>query len=347
MFENKCAHIRFYEKNKCTFERDFQKTTMDKTPKTSIAIIFNGKDCLRIIPFGSDKNKAEIKFSFFDSSFIVRKFSVNKDVGGSIFNYSDWGIASNELTYHNSNKYHTKPSILPKYKNKNIKRTPIFNEIIDLDLRNLLVPIPICRITVNKETDKQYKQKNHHNVIELTDKYNTVEIYISSVNYDFDILAKRFPTIVQQLSPIITIDYLLYGAGEATIPIMNKMFENKTPITAIESNQIGQYRIHYKTYELIKSNAFLLYSQKEYAQNNFIEFFNNIDYLDLLATTHVGFKINGTDKYNTKPAYIWDIAHLKNIGFHNNYIKRWNNRFHNKEMKLKRMKKNRSGIITG
>ena len=88
-----------------------------------------------------------------------------------------------------------------------------------------------------------------------------------------------------------TIDFIVYGAGMGSEPIMNKMFENNEPITALESDIIGKYRLYYKTYELVKTDAFRLYSNIEYSQNNFIEFFNNIDYLDLLATTNIGFKI--------------------------------------------------------
>ena len=96
---------------------------------------------------------------------------------------------------------------------------------------------------------------------------------------------------------------------------------------------------------MVKTNAFFLYSNPEYSQNNFLEFFNNLDYLDLLATTNIGFKIQGTDRYDVKPAYKRDIENLKRIGYHKDYIKHWFNRFYKKELEYNSLKKFRSGII--
>lgn len=314
------------------------------TVHKSIAISKNGKDYIRILPFGVEENRVEIKFSFFDESFIVRRFTLNKDEDILLYKPTDFGFASHELSYHNSNTLHPNATILPKYKDKT-ERKPILQEIIDLDLKNLLVPIPICRITVNQESDLVYNPKNYHNNIDLSTKYNTTEIFISSAKYDFKSLSKRFPFIVEYLFPMTTIDFIVYGAGVGSEPITNKMLENKEPITALESDLIGNYRFYYRTYELVKTNAFFLYSNREYSQNNFIEFFNNLDYLDLLATTNIGFKIQGTDRYDVKPAYKRDIENLKRIGYHKDYIKRWFNRFYKKEIEYNSLKKFRSGII--
>lgn len=310
----------------------------------SIAISKNGKDCIRIIPLGNNENKAEIKFSFLDSSFIVRHFTLNKGDGKNLYEPNDFGLANHELTYHSSNEFYPKASILPKY-NDGTKRIPISQEVIDLDLTNLIVPIPICRITINKESKILYKKKYYHNNIDLSSKYNTTEIYISSLKYNLNLLSKRFPHIVECLFPIITIDFIIYGAGFGCEPIMNKMFENNEPIIALASDIIGSYRLYYKTYELVKTDAARLYSNHEYSQNNFIEFFNNIDYLDLLATTNIGFKIDGTNRFDIKPAYQRDIEYLREIGFHKEYIKRWLKRFNKKELEYNNSKKIRSGIV--
>lgn len=315
-----------------------------KTGHKSLAISKNGMDCLRIIPLGNEENRVEIKFSFIENSFIVRRFDLNTENNILLYTPKDCGLATHELTYHNSNEFHHKASILPKYKDDK-DRIPISQEIIDLDLKNLIIPIPICRITVNKESNKIYKTKKYHNNVNLSSKYNTTEIYISSAKYDFKKLSKRFPLIVDFLFLVSTIDFIVYGAGMGSEPIMTKMLENEKPITALTSDLIGNYRIYYRTYELTKTDAFRLYSNQEYSQNNFIEFFNNIDYLDLLATTNIGFKIEGTDKYDVKPAYQRDIEHLKKNGYYKDYIKRWLKRFKKKELEYKKYKKTRSGII--
>ncbi len=53
------------------------------------------------------------------------------------------------------------------------------------------------------------------------------------------------------------------------------------------------------------------HANKEYDKSNIIEFFNNIDYLDLLATTKVGFKVPTNNKCNLlKYAFEYDIQTL-------------------------------------
>lgn len=310
-----------------------------------IAISKNGKDCIRIIPFGSTGDKAEIKFSFIDKSFIIRRFEANKENTDNLFNYFDYGIATHEITYHNSNESYLKPSILPKDKS-NRERFPISQEIIDLELRNLIVPIPLCRVTVNQESDIIYKQKKNHNNINLDSKYNTTEFYISSSKYDTKTMSERFPLISDYLFHMTTMDYIIYGAGVGCMPIITKMFENREPIVALESDLIDKYRIYYRTYELTKADAYLIYSKTEYSKNNFIEFFNNIDYLGLLATTKISFKIKATNKSTPpRPAYEYDIEHLKKIGFCKDYIKRWYKRFRNSEQEYKHVEKSRCGLI--
>lgn len=313
--------------------------------KEKIAITKNGKDYVRIIPIGSEKNKAEIKLSFFDTTFTVRNFTQNKNVGGFLYRPLDQSFKANEITYHNSNEDYSEAALMPKYKNIR-EREPISQELIDLDLKNLIVPIPICRITVNQESKLAFNEKKYHQNIDLSSKYNTTEIFISSEKYDPRVLSKRFPYIVDFLFPMTTIDYLIYGAGLASEPIMKKMFGNNDPIVALNSCLIKNYRFYYRTYKLSKDP--LLYSSDDkYHQNNMIAFYNNIDYLDLLATTDIGLKIEGSDKYDVKPAYKRDIENLKKIGFHKGYIKRWNNRFQKKEREYKQLKNIRSGIILG
>jgi len=312
----------------------------------SIAISKNGMDCLRIIPWGNQENKAEIKFSFIDDSFIIRRFDLNKNNNTLLYTPIDCGLVPPELTYHNSNSFDIKASILPKHKDST-ERIPISQEIIDLDLKNLIVPIPVCRITVNKESNIIYKNKKYHNKIDLSSKYNTTDIYISSAKYDINQMSKRFPLIVEFLFYMTTIDFIVYGAGIGCEPIINKMFENKKPIIALTSTIVGKYRLYYRTYELLKNDVFMLYSDQKYSQNNIIEFFNNIDYLDLLATTSISYKIEGTDRFETKPAYQRDIEHLIKIGYHKDYIKRWQKRFRKKELEYKNYKKLRSGILIG
>ena len=315
------------------------------TEVETVSITKDAKDYLRIIPLHESNKKAGIKFNFIDKNFVVRSFSEDKKENLLRLVYNDSGLAEHELTYHSSNSNHQNPSLLPKSKNT-ITRQKITNEIIDLCISNLILPIPICRITINKETNKTYKLKKGHLNVNLSNQHNTTEIYIASKKYNFEEMSKRWPMLVGSLFPILTIDFLLYGAGFSAEPIMNKMFSQSTPIAAIKATEVNDYLIFYKTYELIKSDKFRLYStNKEYDESNIIEFFNNIDYLDLLATTKVGFKAPTNNKWNLKYAFEYDIQTLIKRGFNPNYINKWNKQFSNKANLYKSMKFFRSGIL--
>jgi hypothetical protein len=152
-----------------------------------------------------------------------------------------------------------------------------------LGLAEIIVPIPICRITSNIAPKKLYQLKNQHWPIELTDRYNTTDIYIAGKDYSFEEMGKKYPMILNFLFLITTIDLLVYGSGMSAEPICNKMFGSKSAVIALQSTVVGNYQFFCRTYQLFKTDAFRMYSKQEYSKNNCIEFFTNIDYLDLLA----------------------------------------------------------------
>lgn len=312
--------------------------------KERIAVTFEGKDCLRIIPLPSKNGNAEIKFHFFDDTYVVRKFNFNHEKGGLMFTPKDHGQVKHEISYHSANNSHPGPILLPKYKDET-QRLPISAEIINLNLEQVVVPIPVCRITTNVAPKKKYRTKNSHWCIDLTDKYNSTEIYIAAKEYNFEQMGHRFPMIVNFLFPITTIDFFIYGAGMAAEPVLNKMFENSNPVVAFTSTVVGEYQFYCRTYQLVKTDAFRIYAEPEYSERNFIEFFNNIDYLDLLASTSICFKLKDNKTTPLRPAYKYDIENLKRIGFSNKYIRKFSKRFSKKMIQYKRLKKFRSGIV--
>jgi hypothetical protein len=312
--------------------------------KNRIAVSFQGNDCLRIIPMPAKNGNAEVKFHFFDDSFIIRKFDFNNDIGGLIYIPIDHGQAEHEISYHSANEHHSTPVILPKYKDDR-ERIAISEEIISLDLARIIVPIPICRITSNIAPQKIYRAKDQHWLIELTDKYNTTDIYIADKDYNVEEMARKYPMIVNFLFPITTIDFLVYGSGMSAEPIFNKMLESQNPIIALQSTVVGNYQFFSRTYQLFKTDAFRMYSKQEYSKSNFIEFFNNIDYLDLLATTNIAYKLTPSKTTPIKAAYEYDLENLKRIGFRRKSILKLEKRFSRKKRLYEKLKKFRSGII--
>ena len=131
----------------------------------------------------------------------------------------------------------------------------------------------------------------------------------------------------------------------AAEPIFNKMFENSKSVVAFTSTIVGEYQFFCRTYQLLKSDAFRIYAKPEYSEKNFIEFFNNIDYLDLLATTSISYKLTDNKTTPLKSAYEYDIENLKQIGFSSNHITKYRKRFSKKKTLYKKLNKFRSGII--
>jgi len=314
-----------------------------KTKK--IAVCIGNKDCLRIVPIGNDLQRPELKFSFFDDSFTIRTFKKNNKEDLLLYSPIDKGLVSHELTYHNSSNRFLKSAILPKHINDQ-RRTAIFKEIINLDLNDLILPIPICRITVNNIPKKMYKEKKHNHTIQIDSKYNTTELYIASKNYDHKKIAKFFPMISTGIFPITTTDAIIYGAGFGSEPIFNKMLETGKTIIAMEQADIGDFKIFYRNYELVKNDKFRIYHNIDYGKNNYIEFFNNIEYLDIIATTSISFKSQKDGKISSpKPAYKLDAEYQKKSKVPIEFIKKWEKRFSIKETEYRNFKKFRSGMI--
>lgn len=312
--------------------------------KPSVAISKSGKDCLRIIPLEETKTKVELKFALLNNPYLIRDFRRIEGNFHLLYAPFTHNISPSEITYHNPKCDFPEPTVLPKYKEERARK-PITQEIVELNLNNLILPLPVCRITINQDPESSYRHKSYHSNINLSTKYNTTEIFISSEEYDFETMAKKFPLIVNTLFPLSTLDSMIYGAGIGSEPIFNKMIEENAPISALATLTVGKYRIYYRTYQLLVKDNFLLYSNEIYRNKNIIEFFNNVDFLDLLATTRVGFDIPGKKKVQTKLAYKYDIEYLEKSDCKKKYVRSLEKRFRRKEAELKSLNKFRTGIL--
>jgi hypothetical protein len=158
-------------------------------------------------------------------------------------------------------------------------------------------------------------------------------------------MSEKYPMIVGFLFMITTIDFLVYGSGMGAKPIFNRMLEAKEPIIALQATVVGDYQFFSRTYRLVNTDAFRMYSKEEYAKNNFIEFFNNVDYLDLLATTNIACKLSASQATPLKAAYEYDLENLDRMGIPRESILELEERFSEKKKLYDGLKKFRSGII--
>ncbi|MDK2858374.1 MAG: hypothetical protein PWQ89_1493 [Verrucomicrobiota bacterium] len=304
----------------------------------SVAITFGNSDCFRIIPMHGNHDRVELKFSLRSNKYLVRKFELDQSIGGQMYKPHDFGEMSHEISYHNSNINHKSPTLLPKEK-ENKSRNPISNRIIDLNLKNVIVPIPVCRITVAKPAAAKYREKKYHHIVELTPEFNSVDIYIASEKFDLEKRGMEFPLIAGTIFPITTIDYLLYGAGAGCIPIYDKMNRSREPVVGLESNLVGGVRFFFKVYSVCSTNKYFVTSNPEYDAMNILEFYDNIDYLSLLANTPISFVHSNQRPTGPRPAFELDFEYQTRQGNEFRHMSRFRKKFQKVKSRYLRLKK--------
>lgn len=308
-----------------------------------IAITYKGDDYLRIIPKKQADGNYQIKFSLLTNSFVLKKF-VKDDGTSTVRLHEEFFTANKELTYHSA-LGEKSPIIHAKFPGEQRQYETVFDEVVSLDLRGLILPVPLCRITINNSSSRSYKPSAEHLQIDLNEEYNSVELYIASSKWQYPELEQRWP-MLSLLFMISSIDSLIYGTGLAAEPIMNKMTESNSPVSALDSREISEFQIFYRTCRIPLENKLKVFSKSEYLEHDLLEFFNNIHYLDLLATTTVAKKKTNKNTVEcSKPAYLYDIENLTRIGYHKDYIRKWKQRFGRMNDEFKREGFIRSGII--
>jgi hypothetical protein len=284
-----------------------------------IAVIKNGKDILRIIPFKEENKKIHLKFSFF-SEFKVNYWSLADKEEKST-------KTSKDMTYHSSSG-EKKPKVHIKEKDKVHKN--IFDKVVDIDL-NEEFPVPICKLNIFDPGNKKYKKNNKHIKAELEDtpeiKINTLELYLAPIDFNYGIYKRKWRCLTL-LFTFASIDCLIQGPGESLDTILMNLSHGPLPL--INQTYDKKFSLLWKIY------------REDAIKENTISFYENKDYIDILATTPVSIKTNGRCS-KIMPAYYYDISDMLINNCNPEYITKWETRFIKSQKKLDNVY--RAGII--
>jgi hypothetical protein len=170
-----------------------EDVSMPKKQKDEkIAVVIDGKDICRIIPFKPSDGKYEIKIDFLGNEFntsCYRLFS-HRPIQWEIYDSKDL-----EVTYHKGEN--TKPLVIHLKNKDKINGQPLYTNLplkrIQAPNVNQLFPIPILKLEIpSGAASKNYKPRGYHKVID-PDDCNVVEIYMAHVDFDMESFANKLP----------------------------------------------------------------------------------------------------------------------------------------------------------
>lgn len=163
-----------------------------KKKDEKIAVVVDGKDVCRIIPFKPSDGRYDLKFDFLGNDFdtsCYRLFS-HRPILWEIYDSNQF-----ELTYHKGEsdkplrihlKRKNKKDGLPSYQDLPLKR-------IQAPSINQRFPMPIVKLEVPSNIGaRSYKSKGYHKRIEPED-CNVLEIYLAHANFDMGEFMAQLP----------------------------------------------------------------------------------------------------------------------------------------------------------
>ena len=181
---------------------------MTKKKKPKIAIVLDGKDICRIIPFNSDMGKYELKIDFLENDFDITLYKLFcvEPIKLELIDSSE-----REVTYHRG--ANDKPlRIHLKHKENHTYETLPLDKIKPPDV-NSMFPIPILKIEVpTKSSEIKYIPKDYHRVIDPED-CNVLEIYLAHSNYDLENVEKKLPGV---FIAFLTLSFEIYATNTVT-----------------------------------------------------------------------------------------------------------------------------------
>lgn len=249
------------------------------------------QDILRIIPNIIEGN-IHFKFSLLGNHFRIYFWQLDQNAP----QHSILLTNNEEITYHSSIKdKKLDPVVHIKDKSSEKMYNPLSTNIIDVVL-NSDFPIPLCKVSI-KESQKVYTNKIKHTIFDFNDKEypncNTVEIFIMSKEQNRDYY-KKWPNFYL-LWQISTIDYLINGPELSQAFL--KTLENGPRVNVEVQPIFPEFDIVLKVY------------YDENITENSISFYENYDYITLLATTQIQLVDGKTNEPIEKetPAFVLDL----------------------------------------
>ncbi|MCC6550198.1 MAG: hypothetical protein IT279_09030 [Ignavibacteriaceae bacterium] len=272
-----------------------------------LAIVKDDIDLLRIIP-SKKENTIEFKISLLGNVYNVEywKKGYNLDT-----NY----LAKCEISYHNSlNKRDLLlPSVIHSKELLNgiINYSYKFPSVTDINIDSEF-PIPLLKLVYNNDFERIYKQKPDHILFNLC-KSNTLEIYFISKEYDYVRFMDKWPYI-DLLWSVTTIDYVIDRVK------LSKQFLEKLKD---KENNILKTIIDFPGFKIICR----FYSTEEH--NNKLCFFENLDYIHILANTPICLADDETKqiKSNVSSAFAFDLECQLNDGEDMNILEKYDRTF--------------------
>jgi hypothetical protein len=160
--------------------------------KEKIAVVIDGMDICRIVPFKPVDGKYEMKIDFLSNEFDTKCYRLfsNRPI--------HWGVDNSkqsEITYHKGEN--NKPLTIHIKNKEKIEGVPTYTNLplkrIQAPSVNQLFPIPLLKLEIPlKASQKKYKPKSYHKMIQPED-CNVVEIYMAHKDFDMDDFANKIP----------------------------------------------------------------------------------------------------------------------------------------------------------
>jgi hypothetical protein len=295
------------------------------------AIINGDQDLLRIIPVPT-KVTTTIDFKI---STLGNEYAINYWALG--LQKPKYYRSHDEITYHSSVKTmgKLKPGIIHE-KSQNsgcVTYQYSFPKVTDIQV-NTEFPLPLLKLSINQKSAKTYAKKNDHVIFNFDDEskapINTVELYVVSKHFDEKFIQKW--ASFDLLWKISTIDYLVKGP-ELSPQFLKRL--NNGPVILYEMDtSFPQFNLISKFYfdENIKENT--------------ISFYENFDYVSILASTRIQWidELTKEPLSPLAPAFVFDLSRQQNQGYTKKEIAVWNKFFNDSLNKIDRLGILRTGF---
>jgi len=165
---------------------------MGKKKNSKIAIVIDGKDICRIIPFNPESGIYELKIDFLENDYDITIYK--------LFNVEPikWNLnepSHQEITYHKGTNKQPLRIHLKNKLNHTYETLPL--EKIKPPDMNSLFPLPIVKLEVPTNTlETKFVSKGYHKVVN-PEECNVIEIYMVNSNFDWDFFEEKLPGIFE------------------------------------------------------------------------------------------------------------------------------------------------------